>query len=124
MIITIFERKTIHALMDKLTPISGTLFLVADMFTLTTLVLPDWIVTEVGCDTRLVTSHWQPTLCSAPRCLAPGPGLRHARHPRRHRHHRPHHPLGVAEVQRDARQVDGLHWGDLLLPGRCHLLPG
>ena len=35
--------------------------------------------------------------------------------------HRPHHPLGVAEVQRDARQVDGLHRSDLLLPGRCHL---
>ena len=93
MIITIFERKTIHALMYKLTPISGKLFLVADMFALTSLVLPDWIVTEVGGDTRLVTSHRQPTL-SAPRGLAPRPGLRHARYPCRHRHHRPHHPLG------------------------------
>ena len=59
-------------MMDKLTLISGTLFLVADMFALTSLVLPDWIVTEVGCDTRLglmvtcVTSHRRPTLCSAP----------------------------------------------------------
>ena len=33
--------------MDKLTLISGTLFLMADMFALTSLVLPDWIVTEV-----------------------------------------------------------------------------
>ena len=34
--------------MDKLTLISGTLFLLADIFALTSLVLPDWIVTEVG----------------------------------------------------------------------------
>ena len=34
--------------MDKLTLISGTLFLAADIFALTSLVLPDWIVTEVG----------------------------------------------------------------------------
>ena len=59
-------------MMDKLTLISGTLFLVADMFALTSLVLPDWIVTEVGGDTRLglmvtcVTSHRRPPLCSAP----------------------------------------------------------
>lgn len=59
--------------MDKLTLISGTLFLVADMFALTSLVLPDWIVTEVGGDTRLglmvtcVTPHRRPGHCSAPR---------------------------------------------------------
>ena len=57
-------------MMDKLTLISGTLFLVADMFALTSLVLPDWIVTEVGGDTRLglmvtcVTSHRRPLLPS------------------------------------------------------------
>lgn len=33
--------------MDKLTLISGALFMAADLFAVTSLVLPDWIVTEV-----------------------------------------------------------------------------
>jgi len=58
--------------MDKLTLISGTLFLMADMFALTSLILPDWIVTEVGGDTRLglmiscVTLHKRPAHCFPP----------------------------------------------------------
>lgn len=34
--------------MDKLTVISGTLFLAADMFAIVSLAMPDWIVTDVG----------------------------------------------------------------------------
>ena len=33
--------------MDKLTLISGTLFLAADIFAVASLSMPDWIVTEV-----------------------------------------------------------------------------
>lgn len=34
--------------MDKLTVISGTLFLAADMFAIVSLAMPDWIITDVG----------------------------------------------------------------------------
>lgn len=34
--------------MDRLTIISGTLFLAADMFAIVSLVMPDWIITDVG----------------------------------------------------------------------------
>jgi hypothetical protein len=34
--------------MDKLTVISGTLFLAADIFAIVSLVMPDWIITDVG----------------------------------------------------------------------------
>ncbi|KAI1291876.1 Inactive dipeptidyl peptidase 10 [Halotydeus destructor] len=39
--------------MDKLTLISGGLFLAADIFAIISIVLPDWIVSDVGGDTRL-----------------------------------------------------------------------
>ena len=39
--------------MDKLSLISGALFLAADIFAVAALAMPDWIVTEVGGDTRL-----------------------------------------------------------------------
>lgn len=34
--------------MDKLTVISGTLFLLADVFAIISLAMPDWIITDVG----------------------------------------------------------------------------
>lgn len=34
--------------MDKLTLISGTLFMTADVFAIVSLAMPDWIITEVG----------------------------------------------------------------------------
>lgn len=34
--------------MDKLTIISGTLFLAADVFAIVSLAMPDWIITDVG----------------------------------------------------------------------------
>ena len=34
--------------MDKLTIISGTLFLTADVFAIVSLAMPDWIITDVG----------------------------------------------------------------------------
>lgn len=34
--------------MDKLTTISATLFLAADIFAIVSLAMPDWIVTDVG----------------------------------------------------------------------------
>lgn len=39
--------------MDKLTVISGALFLAADVFAIVSLALPDWIISDVGGDTRL-----------------------------------------------------------------------
>lgn len=35
-------------MMDKLTLVSGTLFLSANVFAILSLVLPEWIVSEVG----------------------------------------------------------------------------
>ncbi|XP_076312297.1 uncharacterized protein C16orf52 homolog A-like [Tachypleus tridentatus] len=58
--------------MDKLTVISGTLFLAADIFAVMSLILPDWIVTEVGGDTRIglmqtcMTIYGRPQLCFSP----------------------------------------------------------
>lgn len=34
--------------MDRLTLISGTLFIAADVFAIVSLAMPDWIVTDVG----------------------------------------------------------------------------
>lgn len=34
--------------MDKLTVISGTLFIAADIFAIISLAMPDWIITDVG----------------------------------------------------------------------------
>lgn len=34
--------------MDKLTVISGTLFMTADVFAIVSLAMPDWIITDVG----------------------------------------------------------------------------
>nr|XP_032520701.1 uncharacterized protein C16orf52 homolog A [Danaus plexippus plexippus] len=34
--------------MDKLTLISGTLFMTADVFAIVSLAMPDWIITDVG----------------------------------------------------------------------------
>ncbi|XP_012159630.1 uncharacterized protein C16orf52 homolog A isoform X4 [Ceratitis capitata] len=39
--------------MDKLTTISATLFLAADVFAIVSLAMPDWIVTEEAGDIRL-----------------------------------------------------------------------
>ncbi|KAK6645661.1 hypothetical protein RUM43_001941 [Polyplax serrata] len=39
--------------MDKLTIISGTLFMAADVFAIVSLAMPDWIVTDIGGETRL-----------------------------------------------------------------------
>ncbi|XP_071533832.1 modulator of smoothened protein [Panulirus ornatus] len=39
--------------MDKLTIISGALFLAADIFAVVSLAMPDWIVSDIGGDTRL-----------------------------------------------------------------------
>jgi len=39
--------------MDKLTLTSSILFVIADIFAICSLVMPDWIVTEVGGDTKL-----------------------------------------------------------------------
>ncbi|XP_011498863.1 PREDICTED: uncharacterized protein C16orf52 homolog A isoform X1 [Ceratosolen solmsi marchali] len=58
--------------MDKLTVISGTLFLAADIFAIISLAMPDWIITDVGGDTRLglmwscMTLYNKPQLCYKP----------------------------------------------------------
>lgn len=39
--------------MDKLTLISGTLFMAADVFAIVSLAMPDWIITDVGGNNRL-----------------------------------------------------------------------
>ena len=58
--------------MDKLTIISGALFLTADIFAVASLAMPDWIVTEVGGETRLglmqtcLTLHKRPSTCFTP----------------------------------------------------------
>lgn len=38
--------------MDKLTLISGTLFMAADVFAIVSLAMPDWIITDVGGNTE------------------------------------------------------------------------
>ncbi|KAF9803092.1 hypothetical protein SFRURICE_012337 [Spodoptera frugiperda] len=58
--------------MDKLTVISGTLFMAADVFAIVSLAMPDWIITEVGGDTRLglmwscITLYNRPQVCYTP----------------------------------------------------------
>ncbi|XP_033325389.1 uncharacterized protein LOC117219932 isoform X2 [Megalopta genalis] len=58
--------------MDKLTLISGTLFLVADVSAIISLAMPDWIITDVGGDTRLglmwscMTLYNRPQVCYSP----------------------------------------------------------
>ncbi|XP_024940229.1 uncharacterized protein C16orf52 homolog A isoform X3 [Cephus cinctus] len=58
--------------MDKLTIISGTLFLAADIFAIVSLGMPDWIITDVGGDTRLglmwscMTLYNRPQMCYTP----------------------------------------------------------
>ncbi|XP_032679151.1 lariat debranching enzyme-like [Odontomachus brunneus] len=55
--------------MDKLTIISGILFLAADIFAIASLAMPDWIITDVGGDTRLglmiscMTLYNRPQVC-------------------------------------------------------------
>ncbi|KAF5286683.1 hypothetical protein FQA39_LY16166 [Lamprigera yunnana] len=58
--------------MDKLTLISGTLFMAADVFAIVSLAMPDWIITDVGGDTRLglmwtcMTLYNRPQVCFTP----------------------------------------------------------
>lgn len=58
--------------MDRLTIISGALFLAADVFAIISLTLPDWIVSDVGGNTRLgllrtcMTIYGRPQLCFSP----------------------------------------------------------
>uniref|UniRef100_A0A6P7FIJ6 Uncharacterized protein C16orf52 homolog B n=1 Tax=Diabrotica virgifera virgifera TaxID=50390 RepID=A0A6P7FIJ6_DIAVI len=58
--------------MDKLTLISGTLFMAADIFAIVSLAMPDWIITDVGGDTRLglmwscMTLYNRPQTCFTP----------------------------------------------------------
>ncbi|KAH3861759.1 uncharacterized protein C16orf52 homolog A-like [Dreissena polymorpha] len=59
--------------MDNLTAVSGILFLVADIFAITSLSLPEWIVSDVNGNMRLgLTQHCQviygrPEICTVPR---------------------------------------------------------
>lgn len=43
--------------MDKLTLISGTLFMAADVFAIVSLAMPDWIITDVGGNTEEYLDH-------------------------------------------------------------------
>ncbi|KAK3863534.1 hypothetical protein Pmani_024243 [Petrolisthes manimaculis] len=58
--------------MDKLTIISGALFLAADISAMVSLAMPDWIVSDIGGDTRLgllwtcETLHNRPQVCYTP----------------------------------------------------------
>ena len=60
-------------IMDKLTVISAVLFLTADILAIISLILPDWIVSEVGGDTRFgllrscVSIYGRNTYCFAAR---------------------------------------------------------
>jgi len=55
--------------MDKLTIISGILFLLADISAIISIAMPDWIITDVGGDTRLglmwscMTLYNRPQVC-------------------------------------------------------------
>lgn len=51
--------------MDKLTTISATLFLAADIFAIVALAVPDWIVTDVGGKTQLQISLLWPSLITS-----------------------------------------------------------
>ncbi|XP_055908167.1 uncharacterized protein C16orf52 homolog A isoform X1 [Eupeodes corollae] len=58
--------------MDKLTTISATLFMAADVFAIVSLAMPDWIVTEEAGDIRLglmwtcMTLYNRPQVCFTP----------------------------------------------------------
>jgi len=58
--------------MDRLSIISGALFFAANVFAVTSLAMPDWIVTENGGTTRLglmqscLTIYNRPTVCYTP----------------------------------------------------------
>ncbi|XP_025268145.1 lariat debranching enzyme isoform X2 [Camponotus floridanus] len=59
----------LNAKMDKLTIISGILFLLADISAIISIAMPDWIITDVGGDTRLglmwscMTLYNRPQVC-------------------------------------------------------------
>ena len=46
--LSFYSRSDIFCKMDKLTVISGTLFMAADVFAIVSLAMPDWIITDVG----------------------------------------------------------------------------
>lgn len=46
--------------MDKLTVISGTLFMTADVFAIVSLAMPDWIITEVGGNFYAIHRYFRP----------------------------------------------------------------
>jgi hypothetical protein len=52
--------------MDKLSIISGTLFMLAGLFAVTSLAMPEWIVTEVRRSVPYISSskNFKPTLAS------------------------------------------------------------
>jgi len=58
--------------MDRITVISAVLFVIADIFSIVSLILPDWVVTDVAGDTRLglmrecITIHNRPQICISP----------------------------------------------------------
>jgi len=58
--------------MDRLTVTSGVLFVVADIFAIVSLIMPDWIVTDIGGDTKLglmrecLTIYNRPQICISP----------------------------------------------------------
>lgn len=47
--------------MDKLTTISATLFMAADVFAIVSLALPDWIITEEAGNNWDKTNNFSPT---------------------------------------------------------------
>lgn len=55
----------IITIMDKLTVISGTLFMAADVFAIVSLAMPDWIITDVGGTYLMIFKN---TLSSAISC--------------------------------------------------------
>ncbi|XP_029675443.1 lariat debranching enzyme-like isoform X2 [Formica exsecta] len=65
----IFVSIILNAKMDKLTIISGILFLLADISAIISIAMPDWIITDVGGDTRLglmwscMTLYNRPQVC-------------------------------------------------------------
>ncbi|XP_011873045.1 PREDICTED: lariat debranching enzyme-like [Vollenhovia emeryi] len=62
-------RSAVAHQMDKLTVISGILFLLADISAIISIAMPDWIITDVGGDTRLglmwscMTLYNRPQVC-------------------------------------------------------------
>lgn len=58
--------------MDRMTTVSAALFMAADVFAIVSLAMPDWIVTDVGGETRLglmwtcITLYNRPQDCFSP----------------------------------------------------------